>query len=91
MLYGCLHLYVDTDHKDNTFNNIQTQHVLCWRLFLQDYAVKFRYIKGESNSRANALSCLPFDERQNHPDRHDHPSILYDATSQTQNSSHLLP
>jgi RNase H-like domain found in reverse transcriptase len=30
MLYGCQHIYVYTDHKNNTFTNLQTQHVLCW-------------------------------------------------------------
>jgi RNase H-like domain found in reverse transcriptase len=78
MLYGFPHLYVYKDHKNNTFNNLQTQHVLCWQLFLEDYVVKFRYIKGESNSLADALSCLPFEERQNPPDCHDHLSTFYD-------------
>jgi RNase H-like domain found in reverse transcriptase len=89
MLYGCLHLYVYTDHKNNTFNNLQTQCVLSWQLFLEDYAVKFRYIKGESNSHADALSSLPFDERQNPSDHHNHPSNLYDATGQPQNTQKL--
>jgi hypothetical protein len=63
MLYGCQNIYVYRDHKNNTFNNLQTQCVLCWRLFLEDYAVQFRYMNGESNSLADALSRLPFDER----------------------------
>ena len=72
MLYGCPDITVYTDHKNNTFQNIQTQRVLRWRLFLEDYGVKFQYIKGESNSLADALSRLPFDERQNPrgPDSH---------------------
>jgi hypothetical protein len=65
MLYGSPDITVYTDHKNNTFQNIQTQRVLRWRLFLEDYGVKFNYIKGESNSLADALSRLPFDERQN--------------------------
>jgi RNase H-like domain found in reverse transcriptase len=32
LLYGCQNIYVCTDH--NTFTNLQTQHVLCWHLFL---------------------------------------------------------
>jgi RNase H-like domain found in reverse transcriptase len=41
MLYECLHLYVYTDHKNNTFTNLQTQRILRWWLSLEDYAVKF--------------------------------------------------
>jgi hypothetical protein len=70
MLYGCQNLYVYTDHKNNTFHNLQTQRVLRWRLFLEDFAVKFIYIKGDMNTLADALSRLPFNERQN-------PSSLY--------------
>jgi hypothetical protein len=32
---------------------------------LEDYGVQFQYIKGELNTLADALSRLPFDERQN--------------------------
>jgi hypothetical protein len=53
-------------------------------LFLEDYVVKICYIKGESNSLADTLFHLPFDERQNPPDRHDHPSNIYDAAGQKQ-------
>jgi RNase H-like domain found in reverse transcriptase len=82
MLYGCQNIYVYTDHKNKTFNNLKPQCVLRWRLFLEDYAVQFCYIKGESNSLADALSRLPFDERQNPPDQHDHPRNHYDSTGQ---------
>jgi RNase H-like domain found in reverse transcriptase len=65
MLYGCPNIHVHTDHKNNTFHRLQTQRVLRWRLFLEDYNVQFHYIKGENNSFADALSRLPFSERQN--------------------------
>jgi hypothetical protein len=68
MLYGCPNIHVYTDHKNNTFKNLQTQRVLRWRLVLEDYRVQFHYIKGDTNSLADVLSCLPFDERQNPSD-----------------------
>ena len=64
LLYGSPEIHVYTDHKNNTFAKFQTQRVLRWRLFLEDYGVRFHYIKGESNSLADALSRLPLAERQ---------------------------
>jgi RNase H-like domain found in reverse transcriptase/Integrase zinc binding domain len=85
MLYGCPNIYVYTDHKNNTFANLQTQCVLHWRLFLEDYAVQFHYINSESDVLADTLSCLPFDERQNPPDPHNHPSNHYDSQGRYNN------
>ena len=86
MLYGCQNITVYTDHKNNTFDKLQTQRVLRWRLFLDDYGVHFKYIKGESNSLADALSRLPFNEEQNHHHRSPRttgiPSQSQDPTSQ---------
>jgi hypothetical protein len=65
MLYGCQNIHVYTDHKNNTFQRLQTQWGMRWWLFLEDYGVQFHYIKGESNSLTDALSHLPFNERQN--------------------------
>jgi RNase H-like domain found in reverse transcriptase len=65
MLYCCPNIHVFMDHKNNTFDCLQTQHVLQWQLFLDDCSITFHYIKGNSNLLADALSCLPFDERQN--------------------------
>ena len=65
MLYGCPNIHVHTDHKNNTFHRLQLQRVLRWRLFLEDFNVQFHYIKGKNNSFADALSHLPFSERQN--------------------------
>jgi hypothetical protein len=47
--------------------------------------VQFCYINSESNSLADALSCLPFDERQNPPDPQDHPSNHYDSQGHYKN------
>jgi RNase H-like domain found in reverse transcriptase/Integrase zinc binding domain len=85
MLYGCPNIYVYTDHNNNTFANLQTQCILWWRLFLEDYAVQFCYINSESNSLADALSRLPFDERQNPHDHHNHPCNHYDSQGHYKN------
>jgi RNase H-like domain found in reverse transcriptase len=56
MLYGCPNIHVFTDHKNNTFERLQTQRVLQRRLFLDDYAVKFHYIKGNNNMLAHTFT-----------------------------------
>ena len=39
MLYGSQQIHVYTDHKNNTFQKFQTQRILCWCLFLEDFGV----------------------------------------------------
>jgi RNase H-like domain found in reverse transcriptase len=58
MLHGCPDIHVFTDHKKNMLACFQTQRVLQWRLFLDDYNVHLHYIKGTSNLLADALSRL---------------------------------
>jgi hypothetical protein len=60
MLYGYPTVTVYTDHKN-------TKHNLAARLALavDDYGVHFGYILGGTNSLADALSRLPYNERQN--------------------------
>ena len=64
MLYGCRELHVHTDHRNLTHHKITSQRVMRWRLFLEDYAPEFHYIKGEHNTLADSMSRLPHSERQ---------------------------
>jgi hypothetical protein len=51
-------LVIHTDHNNLTYANLTTERVMQWRLFLEEYSPDIRYIKGESNIVADALSRL---------------------------------
>ena len=52
-------LKIYTDHKNLTFANFNTQHVIRWRNFLEEYSPELYYLQGKLNVLADAFSRLP--------------------------------
>ena len=52
-------IIVHTDHENLTYKKFVSDRVMRWRLFIEEYSPDLRYIKGEDNVVADALSRLP--------------------------------
>ena len=55
---------VYTDHKNLTYKHFNTERVMLWRLILEEFGPELKYIKGEKNFVANALSWLEMSDNQ---------------------------
>ena len=51
-------LIIHTDHKNLVYKSLTSDRVLRWRLYIEEYSPDIRYIKGEKNVVADALSRL---------------------------------
>jgi len=51
-------LVIHTDHENLTYKNFNSDRVMRWRLFLEEYSPELRYVKGEHNVVADALSRM---------------------------------
>ena len=54
----CMLYSVATDHRILTFANFNTQSVLRWRCYVEEYAPKLFYLQGKLNVLADAFSRL---------------------------------
>ena len=54
-------LVVYTDHENLTYKQFNSDRVMRWRLYIEEYSPQLKYIKGEHNIVADALSRMEID------------------------------
>ena len=52
-------IVIHTDHQNLIHNSFTSDRVMRWRLYLEEYSPQIKYIKGEENATADAISRLP--------------------------------
>ena len=55
---------VYTDHKNLTYRNFNPERVMRWRLIVEEFGPEIKYIKGENNVVADALSHFEMSDNQ---------------------------
>ena len=55
-------IVIHTDHKNLIYKNFNSDRVMRQRLFIEEYSPDIRYIKGENNVVADALSRLSMEQ-----------------------------
>ena len=49
-------IIIHTDHQNLIHNSFTSDRVMRWRLYLEEHSPEIKYIKGENNQAADALS-----------------------------------
>ena len=57
-------MIVHTDHMNLAYKHFNTECVMRWRLILREFGPKLKYIKGERNVVADALSRLELNNKE---------------------------
>ena len=55
---------VHTDHENLTYKTFNSDRVMRWRLYIEEYSPDLHYVKGENNIVADALSRLDIADSQ---------------------------
>ena len=56
-------IHINTGHENLIYNMLNSDRVMQWRLYIEEYSSDLQYIKGEKNVVADALSRLDMDEK----------------------------
>ena len=57
-------IHVHTDHENLTYKKFNSDRVMRWRLYIEEYSPDLQYIKRESNVVADTLSRLEIEQGQ---------------------------